>query len=105
MNEGLNRELICSLIGVRPSMIKMLSRLPGENNNNYSYRAIKEGILSLELTPGQLLSVGELTEALKVSSTPIKSALWKLQQENLVDVIPQVGSYISKINFTRIKIP
>ena len=98
MNEGLNRELICSLIGVRPSMIKMLSRLPGENNNNYSYRAIKEGILSLELTPGQLLSVGELTEALKVSSTPIKSALWKLQQEHLVDVIPQVGSYISKIN-------
>ena len=79
-------------------MLKMLSRLPGENNNNYSYRVIKEGILSLELTPGQLLSIGELTEVLKVSSTPIKSALWKLQQEHLVDVIPQVGSYISKIN-------
>ena len=76
----------------------MLSRLPGENNNNYSYRAIKEGILTLELMPGQLLSIGELTEVLKVSSTPIKSALWKLQQEHLVDVIPQVGSYISKIN-------
>ncbi|WP_148631259.1 GntR family transcriptional regulator [Bacillus sp. E214] len=79
-------------------MMKMLSRLPGENNNNYSYRAIKEGILSLELLPGQLLSVGELTEVLKVSSTPIKSALWKLHQEHLVDVIPQVGSYVSRIN-------
>ena len=79
-------------------MIKMLSRLPGENNNNYSYRAIKEGILMLDLLPGQLLSIGELTEALKVSTTPVKSALWKLQQEHLVDVIPQVGSYISKIN-------
>lgn len=76
----------------------MISRLPGENNNSYAYRAIKEGIISLELLPGQLLSLGELTEALNVSSTPIKIALWKLQQEHLVDVIPQVGSYVSRIN-------
>lgn len=79
-------------------MLKMVSRLPGENNNNYAYRAIKQGILSLELKPRQLLNVGELTEALHVSSTPIKNALWKLQQEHLVDIIPQVGSYVSNIN-------
>ena len=79
-------------------MVKMLPRLSGENNINYTYRAIKEGILSLELWPGQLLSVAELSEALKVSTTPIKNALWKLQQEHLVDLIPQVGSYVSEIN-------
>ena len=76
----------------------MESRLPGENNINYSYRVIKEAILLLELQPGQLLNVGELSETLKVSSTPIKNALWKLQQEHLVDLIPQVGSYVSKID-------
>ena len=79
-------------------MLEMSARLPGENNINFSYRAIREGILSLELKPGQLLNVGELSEALKVSSTPIKNALWKLQQEHLVDLIPQVGSYVSKID-------
>ena len=79
-------------------MVNLLPRLPGENNNNYAYRAIKEGIISLELQPGQLLSVEELTKALKISSTPIKNVLWKLQQEHLVDVIPQVGSYVAKIN-------
>ena len=79
-------------------MVNMLPKLPGENNINYSYRAIKEGIISLKLQPGQLLSLGELTEALHVSSTPIKNALWRLQQEHLVDIIPQVGSYVSKIN-------
>lgn len=79
-------------------MLKMESRLPGENNINYSYRVIKEAILLLELQPGQLLNVGELSETLKVSSTPIKNALWKLQQEHLVDLIPQVGSYVSKID-------
>ena len=86
------------MIGVRRWMFKAVLRSNGENNNNYAYRAIKKGIISLELQPGQLLSVGELTEALRVSSTPIKSALWKLQQEHLVDIIPQVGSYVSKMN-------
>jgi len=79
-------------------MLEMSARLPGENNINFSYRAIREGILSLELKPGQLLNVGELSETLKVSSTPIKNALWKLQQEHLVDLIPQVGSYVSNID-------
>lgn len=79
-------------------MFKAVSRLSSETNNNYAYRAIKKGIVSLELQPGQLLSVGELTEALHISSTPIKSALWKLQQEHLVDIIPQVGSYVAKMN-------
>jgi len=79
-------------------MFKVVSRLNSENNNNYAYRAIKKGIVSLELQPGQLLNVGELTEVLQVSSTPIKTALWKLQQEHLVDIIPQVGSYVSKVN-------
>ena len=84
-------------------MFKAVLRSNGENNNNYAYRAIKKGIISLELQPGQLLSVGELTEALRVSSTPIKSALWKLQQEHLVDIIPQVGSYVSKMNIELIE--
>lgn len=79
-------------------MLKTVLRLPGENNSNYSYRAIKEGILSLELHPGELLRVGELSETLKVSSTPIKNALWKLQQEHLIELIPQVGTYVTKIN-------
>ncbi|WP_455661065.1 GntR family transcriptional regulator [Pradoshia sp.] len=79
-------------------MLEMSARVPGENNINFSYRAIREGILSLDLKPGQLLNVGELSEALQVSSTPIKNALWKLQQEHLVDLIPQVGTYVSKIN-------
>lgn len=93
-----NGEYIVVLIGVRPIMLEMSARLPGENNINFSYRAIREGILSLELKPGQLLNVGELSETLKVSSTPIKNALWKLQQEHLVDLIPQVGSYVSNID-------
>ena len=79
-------------------MFPLSKRLPGENNKSFAYRAIKEGILSLQLPPGQALSVPELAETLKVSSTPIKEALGRLQLANLVEIIPQVGTYVSKIN-------
>ena len=78
-------------------MFPLSKKLPSENNKIYSYRAIKEGILSLQLQPGQALSVVDLAKALKVSTTPIKEVMGRLQLEHLVEVIPQVGTYVSKI--------
>ena len=78
-------------------MFPLSKKLPSENNKMYSYRAIKEGILSLQLQPGQALSVVDLAKALNVSTTPIKEAMGRLQLEHLVEIIPQVGTYVSKI--------
>jgi GntR family transcriptional regulator, rspAB operon transcriptional repressor len=78
-------------------MFPLSKKLPSENNKIYSYRAIKEGILSLQLQPGQALSLVNLAKILKVSTTPIREAMWRLQLEHLVEVIPQVGTYVSKI--------
>jgi DNA-binding GntR family transcriptional regulator len=78
-------------------MFPLSKKLPSENNKIYSYRAIKEGILSLQLQPGQALSVVDLAKVLNVSTTPIKEAMGRLQLEHLVEVIPQVGTYVSKI--------
>ena len=58
---------------------------------------IKEGIMSFELQPSQAINVKELSEKLKISTTPIMEAVAKLKQENIVEVIPQVGTYISGI--------
>ena len=41
-------------------MFKGSVRLAGENNKEYSYRVIKEGIMSLKLKPGQAISEVEL---------------------------------------------
>ena len=70
-------------------MFPLSKKLPSENNKIYSYRAIKEGILSLQLQPGQALSVVDLAKVLKVSTTPIKEAMGRLQLEHLVEVIPK----------------
>ena len=84
-------------------MFKGKTRLPGENNKDFSYRVIKEGIMSLELRPGQEISEIELAETLQISRTPIREVMAKLREENLVEVIPQVGTYVSKIKLKLIE--
>lgn len=79
-------------------MFTVSAKLPGENNRNYSYRVIKEAIMSLQLKPGQSISEIELAELLQISRTPIREVMAKLREEHLVEVIPQVGTYVSKIN-------
>ena len=79
-------------------MFRGAKRQTGENNKEYSYRVIKEAIMSLKLKPGQAISEIELAEALEISRTPIREVMGKLREEHLVEVLPQVGSYISKIN-------
>lgn len=84
-------------------MVTVLPRLPGENNKDYAYRVIKDSIMALELEPGQAISEIELAQELQISRTPIREVMAKLGEEYLVEVIPQVGSYISKINPQLIK--
>ena len=84
-------------------MVTVSPRKPGENNKDYAYRIIKESIMILELEPGQAISEIELAEALSLSRTPIREVLGKLREEHLVEVIPQVGTYISKIKPQLIK--
>jgi DNA-binding GntR family transcriptional regulator len=78
-------------------MLTVSARLTGENNKDYSYRVIKEAIMSLELQPGKSISEIELAEVLNLSRTPIREVMAKLREEHLVEVFPQVGTYISKI--------
>jgi DNA-binding GntR family transcriptional regulator len=91
------------IIGGVSMLLTVTKRLLGENNKDYAYRVIKEGIMSLELTPGQAISEIELAESLNLSRTPIREVFAKLREENLVVVIPQVGTYITKIELQLVK--
>jgi GntR family transcriptional regulator, rspAB operon transcriptional repressor len=86
------------LAGSVARMMKVSPKQPGENNKDYSYRVIKENIMSLNLQPGQVISEVDLAEALQTSRTPVREVLAMLKEEHLVEVYPQVGTYVSKIN-------
>lgn len=74
-----------------------------ETNKDFAYRVLKDNIMSFNLKPGQAISEVELSEKLNISRTPIREILSKLKQEYLIDVYPQVGTYISLIDFNLIR--
>ena len=78
--------------------MNLLPKLNGETGKEYAYRVLKDNIMSLELKPGQYLSETELAGRLGVSRTPIREVLMKLREEHLIDVKPQIGTYVSLID-------
>jgi len=62
------------------------------------YELLRQKIISLELTPGTVLSRADLAVAFDVSQTPVREALLKLAEEKLVDVFPQASTRVSLID-------
>jgi DNA-binding GntR family transcriptional regulator len=62
------------------------------------YVALRDAIVRAELEPGQQLSENELAESLGVSRTPIREALVRLRDDRLVEIVPQLGTFVSVIS-------
>lgn len=78
--------------------LKNILKNNNENNRQYVYRVLKENIMNLHLEPGEAISESEIGDHLNVSRTPIREAIVRLGEERLLNVIPQKGSYVSKID-------
>lgn len=78
--------------------MKLLESEKNESIKQNIYRNLKYNIMSLTLKPGEKISESELQKLFNASKSPIREALAKLKEENLIDVIPQKGTFISKIN-------
>ncbi len=61
------------------------------------YRALRTAILKCELQPGQELREQILAEKYRVSRSPIRDSLLRLEQENLVTVLPRQGYRVNSI--------
>lgn len=59
---------------------------------------LRARILSLALPPGSQLSRSELQAAYGLSSTPVRDALLRLQEEGLVEIYPQSRTVVSRID-------
>jgi GntR family transcriptional regulator, rspAB operon transcriptional repressor len=63
---------------------------------------LRRRIISLELQPGEPLSENELAQELGVSRTPVRESLILLREEGLVQVFPQIGSFVSLVDLGRV---
>jgi GntR family transcriptional regulator, rspAB operon transcriptional repressor len=62
------------------------------------YHAIREAILTCEYRPGQELREQILAERYRVSRSPIRDSLLRLERENLVTVMPRRGYQVRPIS-------
>jgi DNA-binding GntR family transcriptional regulator len=63
-----------------------------------AYYAIRDRIVSLELSPGAVIDERALIEALGIGRTPIREALRRLAQEKLVEVYPRRGMFVTGVD-------
>ncbi|WP_372715118.1 GntR family transcriptional regulator [Ilyobacter sp.] len=83
--------------------LKIETKDKNENNRNYIYKTLRYNIMHLYIKPGELISETELCKYFNVSRTPIREAFIKLSEEKLIDIYPQRGSYVSRIDLKIVK--
>jgi len=73
------------------------------NKKSTAYENLKKKIISGLLQPGEPLNEGILSKEFKISKTPIREALQRLERDGFVEDIPGRGCFVSRISFQDIK--
>ncbi len=71
-----------------------------ETKIDLAYRIIRNKILTNELPPRECLTEARLCEELKLSRTPVRSALQRLEYDGLVKHVPGKGMTVSLFTLT-----
>ncbi|MBP3887374.1 MAG: GntR family transcriptional regulator [Cellulosilyticum sp.] len=77
----------------------LYDKYENETAKDYAYRVIKANIMELNLKPGELVSEIDLAKKLNMSRTPIREVFIRLKSKRLVEVKPQIGTYVSYIDW------
>jgi DNA-binding GntR family transcriptional regulator len=78
-----------------PFPVRRIERVEGIQLKEHVYRALKEAILDLRLSPGRPLPESVLAKELGVSATPLREAFARLAADGLVIVEPDRGATVS----------
>ena len=61
------------------------------------YEIIRGQIMAMELPPGTRLKDSELAETLGISNTPVREALRRLEEAELVETEPRRGTFVKQL--------
>jgi DNA-binding GntR family transcriptional regulator len=61
------------------------------------YKVLREAILKGELMIGEKITEMEIADELSVSRTPVREAFRMLEQEELINIIPQQGVFVAGV--------
>lgn len=83
--------------------MKVSERYGREIGREYALRVLTENIVMLELEPGSRISENELATELGLSRTPVREALIELSKGQIVEIYPQKGSFVSRIDWNLVE--
>lgn len=76
--------------------------MKNETLKDKAYKYIKSKIINCEYAPGDFLDEKTLIKEINSSRTPIREALNKIEQENLIKIIPKKGVFVTEISLKNI---
>jgi len=86
----------------KESRMHRTSTKAGVELSELAYSRIREQLLSGGLKAGDKISEGRLAEKFKISRTPVREAIRRLQVEGLVYQVPRSGTYVSRPSRSRL---
>ncbi len=78
--------------------LELIDRTTAGATRDRVYLTLRDAITTAALVPGRRLSENELAGELGVSRTPIREALALLREERLVAIVPQLGTFVTRIS-------
>ena len=81
----------------------LLERQAKETARDFAIRVLLDNIISMTLEPGCMVSENELALEMGLSRTPVREALIELSKSGIVEIFPQHGSMVSKIDYDKVE--
>ena len=78
--------------------MSIADRAAGRRARGHVYAGLRDAIVGTVFAPGQRLSETDLAERYGVSRTPVREALVRLRDDRLVEIVPQLGTYVTRIS-------
>ena len=72
-------------------------------NRDYLHSQLLNKIMYCEWEPGMRIDEAAVAEEFGVSKTPVREALFMLAMDHFVDIFPQSGTFVAKIDIKRVK--
>lgn len=76
---------------------------PGNSVADAAYWTLRRAIVMMILPPGRRLSEKEIGDWLEISRQPVREALLRLREINLIDVRAKSGSFVSRISVAAVQ--
>ena len=77
----------------------ILDKRQNETTREFAIRNLKHNIINLNLYPGYQMSANDLAMEMGLSKTPVREALNELSHVDIVEIYPQKGSCVAKIDY------